>query len=77
VKTERDLEKEPEAAAAVMKVLNELPEGSQARILLAVCGWCGFDGAVFALMRYATGEDRLPVAELPPDIPKPPPSNYS
>jgi hypothetical protein len=68
---ERDAKKEPDAAAAVMKILHDLPEGSQARVLLAVCGWCGFDGAIYGLVRHATGEERLPVAQLP-DVPPPP-----
>jgi len=75
MKPKRDVAKEPEAAAAVMKALHELPEGSQARVLLAVCGWCGFDGAIFGLVRHATGEDKLPVAEMPGATK--PPGDYS
>jgi len=65
----RSPDKEPQAAANLMKILHELPLGSQARVLAAACAWCGFDGAIYALVRHATGKDDLPVAELP----KPPP----
>lgn len=62
----RDAALEPSAAADIMKILNDLPVGSQARVLLAVCGWCGFDGAIYGLVRHATGTDGDPPVVVPP-----------
>ena len=66
MKPKRDEQGEIGAAAETMAALKGLPEASQARVLLAVCGWCGFDGAIYGLIRHATGED-------PSLIPPPPP----
>ena len=54
------------AAAEVMASIKGLPEASQARVLLAVCGWCGFDGAIYGLLRHATGEDPSLIPAVPP-----------
>jgi len=64
----RDAKLEPSASASIMSILNDLPVNSQARVLLAVCGWCGFDGAIYGLVRHATGTDGEPPVAVPPPL---------